>query len=93
MSATLGIGGMFGMPMAGVISAHWGLPALFWVTGGFGVVLIVVLPLVVPESAVKSRGRFDFLGATVLTLAMTALLSGRFEREPNGAGQAPRFWF
>ena len=36
MSATLGIGGMFGMPMAGVISAHWGLPALFWVTGGFG---------------------------------------------------------
>ncbi|MET0797093.1 MULTISPECIES: MFS transporter [Rhodococcus erythropolis group] len=74
MSATLGIGGMFGMPMAGVISAHWGLPALFWVTGGFGVVLIVVLPLVVPESAVKSRGRFDFLGATVLTLAMTALL-------------------
>ena len=62
MSATLGIGGMFGMPMAGVISAHWGLPALFWVTGGFGVVLIVVLPLVVPESAVKSRGRFDFLG-------------------------------
>ncbi len=59
-----------------MISAHWGgLPALFWVTGGFGgVVLIVVLPLVVPESAVKSRGRFDFLGATVLTLAMTALL-------------------
>lgn len=74
MSATVGIGGMVGMPMAGVLSAHWGLSSLFWVTGAVGIVVAVVLPFVVPESAVKSRGRFDFLGAIVFTAAMTSLL-------------------
>lgn len=74
MSATVGIGGMVGMPMAGVLSAHWGLSSLFWVTGAVGIAVAVVLPFVVPESAVKSRGRFDFLGAIVFTAAMTSLL-------------------
>lgn len=74
MSATLGIGGMVGMPMAGVLSVHWGLSSLFWVTAAVGLVLAILLPLVVPESSVKSGGRFDFLGALVLTVAMTTLL-------------------
>ena len=74
MSATGGIGGMVGMPMAGVLSEQWGLSSLFWVTGAVGIAVAVVLPFVVPESAVKSRGRFDFLGAIVFTAAMTSLL-------------------
>ncbi|WP_254922741.1 MFS transporter [Rhodococcus sp. OK302] len=74
MSATLGIGGMVGMPLAGVLSAHWGLSSLFWVTGAVGLVVLIALPFVLPESAVKTRGRFDFLGAIILTVAMTALL-------------------
>jgi MFS family permease len=74
MSATVGIGGMVGMPMAGVLSEQWGLSSLFWVTGAVGIAVAVVLPFVVPESAVKSRGRFDFLGAIVFTAAMTSLL-------------------
>ncbi|MFE4500384.1 MFS transporter [Rhodococcus sp. NPDC056743] len=74
MSATVGIGGMVGMPMAGVLSEQWGLSSLFWVTGAVGIAVAVVLPFVVPESAVKSRGRFDFLGALVFTAAMTSLL-------------------
>ncbi len=74
MSATVGIGGMVGMPLAGVLSAHWGLPSLFWATGAVGVAVAVVLPCVVPESVVKSRGRFDFVGAIVFTAAMTSLL-------------------
>lgn len=74
MSATVGVGGMVGMPMAGVLSEQWGLSSLFWVTGAVGIAVAVVLPFVVPESAVKSRGRFDFLGAIVFTAAMTSLL-------------------
>lgn len=74
MSGTLGIGGMIGMPMAGVIYAHLGWQALFWVSGGVGVVLAILLPLIVPESSVRAPGRFDVAGAVALTAALTALL-------------------
>ncbi|MFD4469103.1 MFS transporter [Rhodococcus sp. NPDC058505] len=74
MSGTLGIGGMIGMPMAGVIYAHLGWQALFWVSGGVGVLLAILLPLTVPESTVRARGRFDIAGAVLLTTGLTALL-------------------
>ncbi|MFC4603721.1 MFS transporter [Rhodococcus kronopolitis] len=74
MSGALGIGGMFGMPMAGVIHAslswHW----LFWVTAAVGVVMLVLLLWVVPESPVKSGGRFDQVGALLLSVSLTGLL-------------------
>ncbi|MGW0173272.1 MFS transporter [Rhodococcus sp. NPDC003322] len=74
MSGTMGIGSMLGMPMAGVIYAHLGLPALFWVTGAVGLLMAVLLIVVVPESPVRARGRFDLVGAVVLTGALTAVL-------------------
>ncbi|SDC67022.1 MFS transporter [Rhodococcus tukisamuensis] len=74
MSATLGIGGMIGMPLAGVIYEHLGWEALFWVSGAGGLLLAALLLAVVPESAVRSQGRFDFAGALLLTVALTGLL-------------------
>ncbi|GAA4490244.1 MFS transporter [Rhodococcus olei] len=73
MSGTLGIGGMVGMPLAGVVYGHLGWPALFWLSGAAGAVLAVLL-LVVPESPVRARGRFDHVGAALLTVALTASL-------------------
>ncbi|TQF75275.1 MFS transporter [Rhodococcus spelaei] len=74
MSGTMGIGSMFGMPMAGVIYAHLGWHALFWVTGGVGLALAILLVVAVPESSVRARGRFDHVGAVMLTIALTTLL-------------------
>ena len=76
MSATLGIGAALGLPLSGFISEQWGWHAIFWVSAGFGVVMIIGVLLLVSESAVRSRGRFDYLGAIALSAALTALLLG-----------------
>ncbi|MFN2319784.1 MAG: MFS transporter, partial [Dermatophilaceae bacterium] len=74
MSATLGIGGAVGMPLAGVIYDNFDWHALFLVSGGFAVIMLVAVHLVVPESTVKTRGRFDYLGAVLLSIALTSFL-------------------
>lgn len=74
MSATLGIGGAIGMPLAGVITEHLSWHWLFWLSAGFGAVMLTAVILVIPESDVRTRGRFDYGGAVLLSIALTALL-------------------
>jgi MFS family permease len=76
MSATLGIGGAVGLPLAGIIyeGADW--HTVFWVSAGMGSVMVLAVLLVVPESTVRSPGRFDWPGAVILSVALTALLLG-----------------
>ena len=74
MSATLGIGSAVGLPMSGIIYAHWGWHAIFWVCAVAGALLVTAVVVVVPESAVRTRGRFDYLGAVLLSIALTSLL-------------------
>lgn len=74
MSATLGIGGAVGMPLAGMISSNFDWHALFLVSGGFAIVMLLAVLLVVPESTVRTRGRFDYRGAVLLSVALTGLL-------------------
>ena len=74
MSATLGIGGGIGLPASGLIYDHLGWQAIFWGSAAIGVVLIVAVLAIVPESAIRTRGRFDYLGAVLLSIALTSLL-------------------
>ncbi|MFX0539724.1 MFS transporter [Ornithinimicrobium sp. Y1847] len=74
MSATLGIGGAVGMPLAGVIYQSMDWHALFYVSGGFAVIMLIAVHAVVPESTVKTRGSFDYLGAILLSIALTCFL-------------------
>ncbi|MCZ2401607.1 MFS transporter [Paenarthrobacter sp. Z7-10] len=74
MSATLGIGSALGLPLSGVIYESLGWQAIFWLSAVVGIALIVVVLAVVPESEVRTRGRFDFLGAAMLSVALTTLL-------------------
>lgn len=74
MSATLGIGGAVGMPLAGVIYERWDWHTLFYFSGGFAVIMLAAVHLVVPESTVKTRGRFDYTGALLLSVALTCFL-------------------
>ncbi len=76
MSATLGIGAALGLPLSGFISVHWGWQGIFWLSAAVGVLLITGVLLLVPESAVRSRGRFDYIGAIALSVALAALLLG-----------------
>ncbi len=74
MSATLGIGAAIGTPMAGVIYQNASWHMLFWVSAVCSAIFLVLVPLVVPESKVRSPGRFDVVGALLLSGALLVLL-------------------
>ncbi|MEV8506817.1 MFS transporter [Actinoplanes sp. NPDC051475] len=74
MSATLGIGAAIGLPLSGVIYEHLGWHAIFWVSAATAALLLVAVVAVVPESAIRTRGRFDYTGAVLLSAALTCLL-------------------
>jgi EmrB/QacA subfamily drug resistance transporter len=76
MSATLGIGAALGLPLSGLIFEHLGWQAIFWISAGIGALLIVGVMSLVSESTVRTRGRFDYFGAVLLSIALTALLLG-----------------
>ncbi|MEN8585019.1 MFS transporter [Burkholderia sp. RS01] len=74
MSATLGIGSALGLPLAGVLYEGLGWESIFWVAAGAGSLLLLAVVLVVPESKVRTPGRFDYAGALVLSAALGSLL-------------------
>ncbi|HET9648282.1 MAG TPA: MFS transporter, partial [Microlunatus sp.] len=74
MSATLGIGGALGLPLGGLMYAQLGWSSVFWLSVLVGIAIGVAVLLVVPESGVKTRGRFDLVGALLLSTALTCLL-------------------
>ncbi len=76
MSATLGIGAALGLPLSGLIFENLGWQAIFWISAGIGAALIIGVLSLVSESTVRTRGRFDYLGALLLSVALTALLLG-----------------
>ncbi len=70
----MGIGGALGLPLGGLLFQQFGWPSVFWVSVAVGLAIGVAVLSVVPESAVKTRGRFDLLGAVMLSVALTSLL-------------------
>jgi MFS family permease len=74
MSSTLGVGGAIGMPLAGVIAQLLSWHAVFWAATGASLLMLTLVVLFVPESPVRSGGRFDVLGALGLAVGLVALL-------------------
>lgn len=74
MSATLGIGSALGLPLSGLIYESLGWEAIFWLSTVVGVLMIIGVLSIVPESELRTHGRFDYLGAALLSVALTALL-------------------
>ncbi len=89
MSATLGIGAALGLPLSGLIFEQFGWQAIFWLSAATGVLLIAGVLAIVSESTVRSRGRFDFVGAALLSIALTALLLGISKGGSWGWGSEP----
>lgn len=89
MSATLGIGSAMGLPLAGVLYESLGWASIFWVSAGAGVLLLLAVVLIVPESKVRTRGSFDYAGALVLSAALAALLLAISKGGSWGWGSEP----
>ncbi|GHH29089.1 MFS transporter [Lentzea cavernae] len=76
MSASLGVGGALGLPAAAILVEQSDWHMLFWVSAAAGLLALVAVLVWVPESPVRSGGRFDVLGAVGLSIALICLLLG-----------------
>lgn len=74
MSATLGVGAAFGIPIATAVMEYADWHTMFWACAGLGLAILIAVVLVVPESRLRSRGRFDALGAIGLSAFLGCLL-------------------
>lgn len=74
MSATLGIGGAIGLPVSAIVAENTSWHWLFVGSAVFGVLALTAIALVVPETAIRTGGRFDAPGAALLSVVLVALL-------------------
>ena len=86
LSAVFGVGGGFGLVLAGVIVDHASWRWLFVVGSAPVAVAIVLVQRFVPESPVRSRSRIDVPGAVLLSLMLVSLLVALSEGQSWGWG-------
>lgn len=89
MSSTLGAGGAIGLPLTGVVAEHFSWHWLFGGAAVVGVLGMLAIWWVVPESPVRSGGRFDLVGAIGLSSALVCLLLAITQGNTWGWGSAP----
>jgi MFS family permease len=76
VSATLGIGGAVGLPVAAVIAENFSWHYLFWLATALSVLAFAAVLWIVPVSTLKAGGRFDFIGAAGLAVGLIGILLG-----------------
>jgi MFS family permease len=74
VSAMLGVGGAFGVPLAALVGEHANYHVLFWIGVVGGCVSLVGSWLFLTESAQRPAGRFDFPGAILFAVTLVCLL-------------------
>ncbi|WP_068163386.1 MFS transporter [Rhodococcus phenolicus] len=75
MSASMGIGGALGLPLAAVVAEHADWRALFWGVGALSVLIAVLIRWFVPHTPAHATGRrFDRFGAVGLGAGLVFLL-------------------
>ncbi|WP_369247439.1 MFS transporter [Streptomyces sp. R41] len=74
MSASLGVGGALGLPSAAFIADNFSWHVLFWTSAALGAVALVLVLMIVPESKVRTGGRFDLIGSLGMAAGLVSLL-------------------
>ncbi|HLR83656.1 MAG TPA: MFS transporter [Nocardioidaceae bacterium] len=74
MSASLGVGGALGLPAAAFLAENADWHVLFWASAALGAVALLLVVFLVPESQVRTGGRFDYIGSAGLSVALVCLL-------------------
>ena len=74
VSATLGIGGALGLPVAAVIAQTVDWHYLFWLALALSLGAIFFVATVIPVSTLRTGGRFDLPGAVGLAVGLVAIL-------------------
>ncbi|TQF67055.1 MFS transporter [Rhodococcus spelaei] len=77
MSASMGIGGAFGLPIAAAVTQNTSWRVLFWGAAALSVVIAGLIWKMVPATPVDSdAGKFDPVGALGLGVGLVCLLLG-----------------
>lgn len=74
MSATMGVGGAIGLPLAAFIAQSSDWHMLFWAAAALGAACLALVWFVLPESTVRTPAKFDVVGALGLAVGLSALL-------------------
>jgi len=74
VSATLGVGGALGLPLAALVAEHADYHVLFWICLVGGLMTVIGVRLAVSEPARVAAGRMDHVGAVLLAAALVCLL-------------------
>jgi MFS family permease len=74
VSATLGIGGGLGLPMAGLLLGWYGWRSVFWVSAALAVLGLVAAWKLLPEVPTRQKSPFDLVGAVWLSAVLVAML-------------------
>ncbi|MGN6127409.1 MAG: MFS transporter [Humibacter sp.] len=88
VSATLGVGGAIGLPIAAAISEYGDWRWMFWVSGALGLVVMLLITFVVPESKRGASRRFDVVGAIGMAVGLAAILIA-ISRGPTWGWSSP----
>lgn len=76
MSATLGVGGAIGLPLAAWIAGSHDWHALFWVATGMAALVLLASWFLLPHIHDGHSGTFDFGGAIGLAIGLVSVLVG-----------------
>ncbi|MDV8002559.1 MFS transporter [Rhodococcus sp. IEGM 1408] len=76
ISATLGVGGALGLPLAAWIAQDYNWHVLFWVSAGLAAVMALLSVVVLPHRPPVDESRLDTVGAIGLAVGVVAVLGG-----------------
>ncbi len=74
VSATLGVGGAIGLPIAALIAQNFDFHYLFWLAALLTIVAIILVAAIVPVSTLRSGGSFDYVGAFGFGIGLVGIL-------------------
>ncbi len=74
VSATLGVGGAVGLPIAAVIAQNLDWHFLFWLAAVLSMLAVGLVLWIIPVSTLRTAGRFDFVGAVIFGVALVGIL-------------------
>jgi len=88
VSATLGVGGALGLPLAAWIAQDHDWHALFWVSTVLAVAMTLLSLAFLPNTHDRHPGRIDFVGAIGLAIGLVGVLVGVSKGNDWGWGEA-----
>lgn len=86
ISATLGVGGALGLPLAAWVAQNYDWHLLFWISTALAALILASVVTLVPQREDAHPARLDLVGAVGLTVGLVAVLVG--VTKGNGWGWA-----